>query len=61
MVVFGAEDEFVPAIYADEFASAILGARKVVIADAAHMVPYEKTFEVVRLIEQQLGEKIRAA
>jgi hypothetical protein len=25
------------------------------------MVPYEKTFEVVRLIEQQLGEKIRAA
>jgi pimeloyl-ACP methyl ester carboxylesterase len=61
MVVFGAEDEFVPAIYGDEFASAIPGARKVVIADAAHMVPYEKTFEVVRLIEQQLGEKIRAA
>jgi pimeloyl-ACP methyl ester carboxylesterase len=61
LVVFGAEDEFVPAIYADEFASAIPGARKAVIADAAHMVPYEKTFEVVRLIEQQLGEKIRAA
>jgi pimeloyl-ACP methyl ester carboxylesterase len=61
LVVFGAEDAFVPAIYADEFASAIPGARKAVVADAAHMVPYEKTFEVVRLIEQQFGEKVRAA
>ena len=61
LVVFGADDAFVPAIYADEFAAAIPGARKAVIADAAHMVPYEKTAEVVRLIEQQFGEKIRAA
>jgi pimeloyl-ACP methyl ester carboxylesterase len=61
LVVFGADDAFVPAIYADEFAAAIPGARKVVIPDAAHMVPYEKTFEVMRLIEQQLAEKIRAA
>jgi pimeloyl-ACP methyl ester carboxylesterase len=61
LVVFGAADAFVPAIYADEFASATPGARKAIIADAAHMVPYEKTFEVVRLIEQQFGEKIRAA
>ena len=61
LVVFGADDAFVPAIYADEFAAAIPHARKAVIADAAHMVPYEKTAEVVRLIEQQFDERIRAA
>lgn len=61
LIVFGADDEFVPAIYADEFAAAIPGARKAVIPDAAHMVVYEKTPEVMRLIEQQLDEKIRAA
>jgi pimeloyl-ACP methyl ester carboxylesterase len=61
LVVFGADDAFVPAIYADEFAAAIAGARKAVIADAAHMVAYEKTSEVLGLIEHQLGEKTRAA
>jgi pimeloyl-ACP methyl ester carboxylesterase len=61
LIVFGADDAFVPAIYADEFAAAIPGARKAVIPDAAHMVVYEKTPEVMRLIEQQLDEKIRAA
>jgi pimeloyl-ACP methyl ester carboxylesterase len=61
LVVFGADDVFVPAIYADEFAAAIPGARKAVIADAAHMVPYEKPFEVMRLIEQQMADQIRAA
>src|SRR5260221_2016119 len=52
LVVFGADDAFVPAIYADEFANAITGARKAVISDAAHMVPYEQTAEVMRLIAQ---------
>jgi pimeloyl-ACP methyl ester carboxylesterase len=61
LVVFGRDDAFVPAIYADEFAAVIPGARKAVIADAAHMVPYEQTVEVMRLIEQQFAEKIRAA
>jgi pimeloyl-ACP methyl ester carboxylesterase len=61
LIVFGADDAFVPAIYADEFAAAIPGARKAVIADAAHMLPYEQTAEVMRLIEEQLAEKIRAA
>src|SRR5215468_8028054 len=54
LVVFGADDAFVPAIYADEFAAAIPSCRKAVIADAAHMVPYEQLAEVMRLIEQQL-------
>jgi pimeloyl-ACP methyl ester carboxylesterase len=61
LVIFGRDDAFVPAIYADEFAAAIPGARKAVIADAAHMVAYEQMAEVVKLIEQQVGEKIRAA
>jgi pimeloyl-ACP methyl ester carboxylesterase len=61
LVVFGRDDAFVPAIYADEFAAAIPGARKAVIADAGHMVPYEQTTEVMRLIDQQFGEKTRAA
>ena len=61
LIIFGRDDAFVPAIYADEFAAAIPGARKAVIADAAHMVPYEQTAEVMRLIEQQFAEKIRAA
>jgi pimeloyl-ACP methyl ester carboxylesterase len=61
LIVFGADDAFVPAIYADEFAAAIPGARKAVIPDAAHMVVYERTPEVMRLIEQQFDEKIRAA
>ena len=56
LVVFGADDAFVPAIYADEFANAITGARKAVISDAAHMVPYEQTAEVMRLIAQHLGD-----
>jgi pimeloyl-ACP methyl ester carboxylesterase len=61
LIVFGADDAFVPAIYADEFAAAIPGARKAVVPDAAHMVVYERTPEVIRLIEQQFDEKIRAA
>ena len=61
LVVFGRDDAFVPVVYADEFAAAIPGARTAVIADAAHMVPYEQTGEVMRLIEQQFDEKTRAA
>jgi pimeloyl-ACP methyl ester carboxylesterase len=55
LIVFGADDAFVPAIYADEFASAIRDARKAVIPGAAHMVPYERTAEVMRLIDGHLG------
>jgi len=56
LVVFGADDAFVPAIYADEFAAAIPGARTAVIPDAAHMAPYEQTDEVMRLIAQHLSD-----
>jgi pimeloyl-ACP methyl ester carboxylesterase len=50
LVIYGADDAFVPALYADEFANAIRGARKAVIADAAHMAPYEKLADVFALL-----------
>jgi pimeloyl-ACP methyl ester carboxylesterase len=55
LVIFGADDAFVPAIYADEFKSAIRGARRIVVEGAAHMVPYEKTSDVVSKISAWLG------
>jgi pimeloyl-ACP methyl ester carboxylesterase len=51
LIVMGADDAFVPALYADEFAGAIRGARKAIIADAAHMAPYEKPAEVFHLLD----------
>jgi pimeloyl-ACP methyl ester carboxylesterase len=51
LIVVGADDKFVPPIYGDEFAAAIRGAKKSVIADAAHMVPYEKPEETFRILD----------
>ena len=53
--------QFVPAAYADDFAAAIRGARKAIIADAAHMAPYEKPAEFFRLLDDFLAAKVRAA
>ena len=51
LIVQGADDAFVPALYADEFANAIKGSQKAIIADAAHMAPYEKQAEVMALLD----------
>jgi pimeloyl-ACP methyl ester carboxylesterase len=51
LIVVGIDDKFVPPIYGDEFASAIRGAKKSVIADAAHMAPYEKPEETFRILD----------
>ena len=51
LIVQGADDAFVPALYADEFANAIKGSKKAVIAGAAHMAPYEKQAEVMTLLD----------
>ena len=51
LVIHGADDAFVPALYADDFAKSIKGAKKSVIASAAHMAPYEKPGEVLPQIE----------
>jgi len=55
LVIHGADDAFVPAIYADEFATAIAGAQKAVIANAAHMAPYEQPAEVQKRIDAFLA------
>jgi pimeloyl-ACP methyl ester carboxylesterase len=54
LVIHGADDRFVPAAYADDFAAAIRGARKAVIADAAHMAPYEQRAQVLALVDDFL-------
>ena len=55
LVVFGADDKFVPPAYAEEFAREIRGARAVVVPDAAHMAPYEQTEQVLALVDRHLG------
>ncbi|MGE3709362.1 MAG: alpha/beta fold hydrolase, partial [Hyphomicrobiaceae bacterium] len=56
LIVSGAEDQFVPPIYADEFCNAIKGSRSVIVPDAAHMVAYEKSDAVAELIERHLTD-----
>ncbi len=55
LVVAGQDDAFVPSIYAKEFATRIKGAQAKVLPGAAHMVVYEKTADVVALIERHLS------
>lgn len=50
IVVAGADDAFVPASYAADFAEAIPRARALVVPNAAHMAPYERTAEVLSAI-----------
>jgi pimeloyl-ACP methyl ester carboxylesterase len=54
-VIAGADDAFVPALYLDDFASTIPRARSVSIADAAHMVPYERMDDVHRAVVEHVG------
>jgi pimeloyl-ACP methyl ester carboxylesterase len=61
LVIFGADDKFVPPLYADEFAKAIRGARTAMVPGAAHMVPYEKPDDVLRHLEPFLGARIEMA
>lgn len=56
LIVFGAEDKFVPPLYADEFQGAIKGSKKALIAGAAHMAPYEKPAEVLAQVEGFIGK-----
>lgn len=55
LIVAGERDAFVPASYAADFAAAILDARSLVIADAAHMAPYERTREVLEPVHALLA------
>jgi pimeloyl-ACP methyl ester carboxylesterase len=61
LVIAGADDRFVPARYVEEFAARIPGARTAIVADAAHMVPYEQPAEVFRLLDGWSDQKGKAA
>ena len=49
LIVFGSADAFVPASYADAFASAIAGARKLILK-GSHMIPFEQPVEIAAAI-----------
>jgi pimeloyl-ACP methyl ester carboxylesterase len=42
LVVWGANDRFIPPPYAERWAALIAGAKVEMIADAGHMLPYEQ-------------------
>jgi pimeloyl-ACP methyl ester carboxylesterase len=56
LVVWGAEDRWIPLADADRFVAAIAGARKVVIPACGHVPQEEKPAEVARLLLEFLAE-----
>jgi pimeloyl-ACP methyl ester carboxylesterase len=56
LLVWGEEDTLVPVRYAEDFAAGIPNARKLVVPGAGHMVPLERTNEVLAAIEGFLNE-----
>ena len=50
LVVWGEKDKLVPSRYADDFVAGIPNARAAFIADAGHMMPFERTEEFVALV-----------
>ena len=49
-LIWGASDRLIPAVYGHAFQKAIPGSKLVLIPEAAHLAPYEKTAEVVNAI-----------
>jgi pimeloyl-ACP methyl ester carboxylesterase len=50
VLIWGACDRLIPAVYAHAFQKGIRGSSLTLIPEAAHMVPFEKTAEVVSAI-----------
>jgi pimeloyl-ACP methyl ester carboxylesterase len=55
LVIWGAEDGWIPVADADRFVAAIPGARKVVLAGCGHMPQEERPAETLRLLEEFLS------
>ena len=55
LVIWGQQDGIVPAIYAQEFADRISGARSVIVERAAHMPQLEQLDQVSQLVEDFLA------
>jgi pimeloyl-ACP methyl ester carboxylesterase len=51
LIVWGADDALAPARYADDFVGGIPNATKVILPGAGHMVPLERTGDVLAAIE----------
>jgi pimeloyl-ACP methyl ester carboxylesterase len=49
-IIWGQSDRVIPPVYAEEFCRLIPDAQALMLADAGHMVPYEKSDEVVEII-----------
>ena len=60
LVVWGAEDKFIPPVYAERWAELLPNARVVSIEGAGHMVPYEQT-EAVADAVRRFYDGFRAA
>lgn len=55
LVLFGEQDSFIPPRYAEDFRRGLPKAQISLVKKAGHMLPYEKTDEVVSLIEKFLA------
>ena len=56
LVIWGDDDRWIPPAHAERFASAIPGARAVLVASCGHMPQEEKPAEVVRRVLELLDE-----
>ena len=56
LVIWGQQDGIVPAIYAQEFADRISGARSVIVDRAAHVPQLEQLVQVSQLVEEFLAD-----
>jgi pimeloyl-ACP methyl ester carboxylesterase len=61
LVIAGAEDRFVPTPYVEAFGRQIAEARTAIVPDAAHMVPYEQSAAVLRIVDEWRDAKEKAA
>lgn len=55
LIITGAQDGLVPAVYGETYAREIPNARLEVVPDAAHWLPLERAPELVRLVRDFLG------
>jgi pimeloyl-ACP methyl ester carboxylesterase len=55
LAIFGEKDSFVPPRYAEDFAAKMPKLQTAVVKGAGHMLPYEKTDEVVAIVEKFLA------
>jgi len=55
LVVFGENDAFVPARYADDFTSGIAKAKSRIVPKASHMLPYENPIELADMVKKFLA------